>query len=122
MADIQMLTEMKDWELLWDEEGSEDAGAVLLFKRSPSCPTSFAAEDIFRDFVKKLPASKDLRVMMVDVINSRPISQRIARDTGITHESPQAMLLSRGHNIVWHASHMNITSDALADALAAAKV
>jgi bacillithiol system protein YtxJ len=122
MADIEELTSMANWELAWDEEQSEDAGALLVLKYSPVCPTSVAAEDIFRHFVTELPADKDLRVLAVDVISQRPISQRIAADTGVKHESPQALLISRGGNIIWHASHMDITSEAMREALATAHV
>jgi bacillithiol system protein YtxJ len=122
MADIEEVTNLADWEFAWDDEQSEDAGALLILKYSPVCPTSVAAEDIFRHFVKELPSDKDLRVLAVDVISQRPISQQIAADTGVQHESPQALLISRGGNVIWHASHMDITSEAMREALAIAHV
>lgn len=122
MAEIKRLVDMADWETMWEQEKAEDAGALLVFKRSPTCPTSFMAEDVFNKFVAALPASKDLQIVSVDVIAARPISRRIAEVTGIKHESPQALLISRGQNVLWHASHLDITEDALASALATAKV
>ncbi|HYG76998.1 MAG TPA: bacillithiol system redox-active protein YtxJ [Planctomycetota bacterium] len=119
---IETLSSLEDWELAWDELASEDAGSVLVFKLSPICPTSHRAEEEFRRFAASLEDSRDLRLLAVDVIGARPISQRIARDTGIRHESPQALLLSRGHNVLWHASHSAITQNALSDALGLAKV
>ncbi|HYF50201.1 MAG TPA: bacillithiol system redox-active protein YtxJ [Planctomycetota bacterium] len=118
---IKPLSDMKDWELMWDEQQSEDSGALLVFKLSPICPTSHAAEAEFRRFAESLPDSKDLKLVSVDVIGQRPISQRIARDTGVRHESPQALLISR-RNVRWHASHGGITEDSLTAALASAKV
>jgi bacillithiol system protein YtxJ len=122
MAEIKVLDDMADWEDMWEEQKPEDAGALLVFKRSPVCPTSFTAEDRFKKFVSALPASKDLRIVSVDVIAARPVSRRIAELTGIRHESPQALLISRGQNVLWHASHLDITEDSLAEALSAAKV
>jgi len=119
---IQELKDIKTWELIWDELKSDDAGAVLLFKLSPTCPVSHRAEDQFRKFVDPLPDSKDLRVISVNVVYDRPISQRIAEDTGIQHESPQALLLSRGRNVRWHDSHSSITQESLKQALELAKV
>ena len=122
MAEIKALTDMADWELLWDAQKAEDAGGLLVFKLSPVCPTSHAAEEVFRKFVAALPSSKDLQIVSVDVIAARPISRRIAEVTGIKHESPQALLISRGQNVLWHESHMDITAKAMSDALATAKV
>ena len=122
MSEIKDLNDMADWEAMWDEQKAEDAGGLLVFKRSPVCPTSFTAEERFRKFVSSLPESKDLRIVSVDVIAARPISRRIAELTGIKHESPQALLISRGQNVRWHASHLDITEDSLAEALLAAKV
>lgn len=119
--EIEHLKDMKDWELMWDAEKAEDAGALLIFKRSPTCPVSHAAEREFRSFVAALPASKDLRVVSVDVIEQRPISQRIAKDTNIRHESPQVLLISRGQNVIFDTSHGDITSETLEKALAEAK-
>jgi len=120
--EIEKLTEMKDWELMWEAQKAEDVGALLVFKRSPTCPVSHAAEREFRSFIGGLPASKDLRVVSVDVIEQRPISQRIAKDTAIRHESPQALLISRGQNIIFNESHGEITAEILEKALIQAKI
>jgi len=116
---IQNLTNLKDWELMWDEQQSEDSGALLVVKLSPTCPISHAAESEFRSFADALPDSKDLKIVTVDVIAQRPISQRIAADTGIQHASPQALLISR-RNVRWNASHGGITQASLAMALSSA--
>lgn len=51
-------------------------------------------------------------VYFVDVLAQRPLSQRIAVALGIRHESPQAIMLQAG-TPVWHASHSEVTADAL---------
>jgi len=122
MAEIEQLTELADWSLLWDAQKAKDAGALLVLKFSPICPTSHAAEDEARRFVAALADSIDLKIVSVDVIGQRSISQRIAADTRLRHESPQALLISRGQNISWHESHGGITAASLAEAFVAAKV
>lgn len=114
MAKINAITQMDEWQTLWDAAKSESAGAVLLLKRSPICPTSHYIEEIFKAFVADLPESEKLRVYSVDVIGARPISQRIAADTDVTHESPQALLIKGGRKIAWHASHGDIDDESLA--------
>jgi bacillithiol system protein YtxJ len=122
MADIQPITDINEWITLWEAEKAEDAGALLVFKRSPICPTSHFVEGIFNRYVKNLPESKDLKIISVDVVGARPLSQRIAADTKIKHESPQALLISRGQNVLWNASHGAIDDESLTKALAVAKV
>ncbi len=41
----------------------------------------------------------------------------IEEHLGIRHESPQAIVISRG-NPIWHASHFQVTAKALEDAIA----
>jgi bacillithiol system protein YtxJ len=120
--DIMNLTDMKDWQLMWDEQKAEDAGGLFIFKLSPICPTSITAEDEIYRFAAAMPPSKDLKLAKVDVINCRPIAQRIAADTKVRHESPQAILVSRGQTILWNASHDEITEESLAEALTVAKL
>ncbi|HSB80022.1 MAG TPA: monothiol bacilliredoxin BrxC family protein [Candidatus Methylomirabilis sp.] len=69
-----------------------------------------------QEFVRRRP---DVPVFLVDVLSQRPLSQRIAASLGIRHESPQAIVLRRGAP-GWHASHSDVTADALAKEVAAA--
>ena len=122
MADIESLTSVEAWTALWEAQKAASAGALLVFKRSPICPTSHFVESNFNRFIGALPPSKDVKIVSVDVVNARPVSQRIAADTKIRHESPQALLIGRGQNVVWNASHGEIDDAALTQAVAAAKV
>src|SRR5262245_43649977 len=108
MASVQVLKEEQDWERLWVRLGGSHPFCLLIFKRSPICPTSHAAEEEFANFVAGKAERKGLQFVLVDVINARPISQRIARDTQVRHASPQALLLaqaSKGPRVLWHESH-----------------
>lgn len=51
----------------------------------------------------------------IDVVDQRPLSQGVARRTGVRHESPQALLFTGGR-CVWHASHGAITVASLSAA------
>jgi bacillithiol system protein YtxJ len=75
---------------------------VLLFKHSTSCGISAG---VFRD-VKTLEGDINLVVVQTD----RDISNEITRQTGVKHESPQAIVLKNGE-AVYHASHYDITID-----------
>lgn len=90
------------------------AGRFLLFKHSFRCPISARAFDEYQAFVDTHP-----RVShgWIDVVAQRPLSLDIAKQTGIAHESPQALVFDGGA-VVWDASHGGITREALADALA----
>jgi bacillithiol system protein YtxJ len=55
-------------------------------------------------------------VSLVVVQRARDVSSEIASRTGVRHESPQAIVLRNGE-AVWSASHYDITSDAVEQAL-----
>ncbi len=55
-------------------------------------------------------------VFLVDVLGSRPLSQALAAQLGVRHESPQVILLHAGA-AAWHASHSAVTADAIAENL-----
>jgi bacillithiol system protein YtxJ len=81
---------------------------VVLFKHSTTCPISARAHRQ----MSKLDGGAVGEVAMVVVQHARSVSDEIARRTGVRHESPQAFIL-RGGKAVWHASHFDITADAV---------
>ena len=118
MAPIQPVKDVPAWEALWAAQAAADAPPALVFKRSPTCPISHRAEEAYERFAASPAAGTPLRLYRVDVIAARPASQRIAADTGVKHESPQALLLGPGRKVLWHASHDAIDEQALAKAVA----
>lgn len=76
-----------------------------IFKHSYSCGISAAVLRRLesRMLQWKLPTGRYL----VDVNANRQISQRIARETEVVHQSPQLLILSNGE-VIWHASHYDI--------------
>ncbi|HEX8475072.1 MAG TPA: bacillithiol system redox-active protein YtxJ [Pyrinomonadaceae bacterium] len=86
---------------------SHDA-PVVLFKHSSTCPISAAA------YQQMKRAGADVALVVVQT--ARGVSREIETRTGIRHESPQAFILRDGE-VVWSASHWNITADALNEAI-----
>ena len=50
---------------------------------------------------------------VLKVIEERDLSDAAAQRLGVPHASPQAIVIREGHS-VWHASHYDITTNALA--------
>ena len=117
MAIINDLTSIQAWIDLWSGQARDDASARLVFKASHRCPISRAAESEFEAFAASLPEKQDRLLYRVNVVNNRQISQQIAEDTGIRHESPQAILIGPQQTVLWHASHHAITEQSLSAAL-----
>ena len=84
---------------------------TLLYKHSPSCGISFEAADEVRNFAV---AERRVRVVQLDVIRQRPLSQALAQALNVTHQSPQVILLD-GSTPVWHTSHSRIRTATLID-------
>jgi bacillithiol system protein YtxJ len=83
-------------------------GPVLLFKHSNSCPISARAYKQMQEV--RSPVS------IVVVQQSRDLSREVESRTGVPHETPQALLLRNGQ-VAWSASHFDITSDAVEQAM-----
>jgi bacillithiol system protein YtxJ len=88
---------------------------TFLFKKSPRCPISFAAEDEWREFLRD-HAQSTLAIAEVDVVAQRDLARGITAILHIGHESPQAVHLRAGE-VLWHDSHDRLTADAFAHEL-----
>jgi bacillithiol system protein YtxJ len=84
------------------------APLAVLYKHSPICPTSGTAYEEIQILRRRSPVP----VYLVDVIRHRPLSRALAERTGVTHESPQAIILRDGVP-AWHRSHYDIEADAM---------
>lgn len=92
------------------------APLALVYKHSNRCPIAAAAMQEVQELLAERP---DAPVWIVDVNAQRALSREIAERTGVTHESPQAILLSHGE-VLYNASHFDVKADALARELDAA--
>lgn len=98
--------------MLWSELKSQDEWKALLnsedkfivFKHSTRCSISRTALSRFeRDWDSTLT----VKPYYLDLLEHRDISNAIAQDTGVEHESPQAILIEKGR-VLKHASHLSI--------------
>jgi bacillithiol system protein YtxJ len=81
----------------------------VLYKHSPICGSSRRAKTEVSDFMSGHP---EARVFLLDVIAERALAGELATLLGVTHESPQVILLE-GRTVVWHGSHEEITAEVL---------
>jgi len=101
------ITSIPEWEKVLQQSKEK---SIVLFKHSTTCPVSAAAYREFTSFETEVDA------YLVKVIESRPVSNEIERVLGVQHKSPQAFVLTNGE-VIWHASHWNITEKNLTKAM-----
>lgn len=112
---MEQLTELltkEDLDKVWDMSQEKP---VLLFKQSTTCPVSAEAFNQFNAFVDE--TDLDVGTYFVKVRETREVSNRIAEETGVQHQSPQIFLI-KGKEVLWHTSHSHITQEAIKEALA----
>lgn len=79
----------------------------IIFKHSYRCPISVDAKDEMDNFLKN--TRNDIEFELIDVIKNRKRSNEVAEEFSITHESPQVIILDKNNNVIWTASHRQIT-------------
>jgi bacillithiol system protein YtxJ len=100
------------WKNIKSEEDLEKAlessyqGKIAIFKHSTSC---FISKTVLRNFEKEVENSdQEVEVYYLDLLAHRPISNKIAEDFGIRHESPQLIVIKNGKPVN-SASHQDIS-------------
>jgi len=88
-------------------EASDDQ-PQLIYKHSHRCSVCIMAKEDIEASADTL--SKQMDLHFVNVVHQREVSNHIASNLDIRHESPQAILLANGE-VVWHGSHWQIKSD-----------
>jgi bacillithiol system protein YtxJ len=91
---------------------ASQAKPQVIFKHSTRCAISAMAKNRLEKSVP--PADADFHFL--DLIRHRPISNAIAEEFGVEHESPQILLI-RNESVAYTASHMGISMDELEEAL-----
>ncbi len=81
-------------------------GPVLIFKHSTTCSISRTALDrIERNWNDK--EMNDVSPFYLDLLRHRDISNQIANEFSIEHQSPQVLLIENGYS-VYDRSHFDI--------------
>jgi bacillithiol system protein YtxJ len=111
MKKIVILNNKNEWEQLLQESGS--LSEIIVFKFSPYCGTSSSCEQLFDRWFSGIDDELNIICAKIDVISARPLSQYIAAEYNIKHESPQVIWFDKMRNIKWHESHYSITVSAL---------
>jgi|SRR5699024_5737343 len=111
LTQLKELLEIDDLQEVWETSTEKP---VILFKQSTTCPVSAEA---FTELQRLLDSNnKDIAAYYVKVRETRPVSNQIAEDLGIQHQSPQAFVV-KNKEAVWNASHNKITEESLTEAL-----
>ena len=100
------------WKNITSEEDLSQAIAasankkVAIFKHSTKC---FISKTVLKNFEKEVENSdKNVEYYFLDLLAHRDLSNKIADDLGVTHQSPQLIVLENGV-VVNHASHQSIS-------------
>ena len=110
--------EEKSTETFWKSIRSEDdlqsaiaestEKKVVIFKHSTSC---FISKTVLKNFEKEVANSdKDVSYYFLDLLANRSISNKIADDLHVTHQSPQLIVLENGKAVA-NASHQSSSVD-----------
>lgn len=99
------ITDVTELEKLLDRSKQRP---VVIFKHSLTCPISASAFERMKSY--------DGEVDLVEVQRARALSDEIAQRLGVTHESPQIIIVRNGQ-VLWDASHFKITAEAVAEAV-----
>lgn len=91
---------------------------VILFKHSNSCPVSADAHKRIKKLERQGAVAENMYILIVQ--NSQEISDRVAEELEVTHETPQIIIISDGE-AVYHASHDEIDPDEVAKQLVQAR-
>lgn len=78
---------------------------IVLFKHSTRCGISTAALNRFES--QWSLGSKYAQIYLLDLLNHRDVSNEIADLTGVTHQSPQVIVVKE-ESVIYHASHGRI--------------
>lgn len=100
------------WKIIESDEDLKNAVAksfekkIVIFKHSTRCHISKMVLKNFESEVNN--TDKNVDYYFLDLIAHRPISNKIAEEFGITHQSPQLIVVENG-KAVKDASHQSIS-------------
>lgn len=98
---------IEEWNEIVEKEDK-----FFLLKNSLTCPISHEAFKETEQFAKE---NEQIPIYYLHVQIARPLSNEIADQFQVKHESPQAILFENG-KVIWHDSHWKVTQENLANA------
>lgn len=108
---------MENWKSITSEQQLDDiieksvAKPQIIFKDSVTCGISAHAKERIKDDYALIAEKADFNYL--DLLSFRAISNKIAQVLGVTHQSPQIIVL-KDRKVVYTASHHAINASAIA--------
>ena len=105
-----------NWTVLNSEEqlaeiiNKSHSKAQVIFKHSIRCSIS----SMVKSRLEKSAAPDSIDFHYLDLINYRSLSNKIAEDLNVSHESPQVLFIKDGE-CIYDESHMAIRMDDIAE-------
>lgn len=110
MIDFIPLTHQEQVEELMNISNKPRNNGVLLFKHSPRCGVSLSAwKQLNNDWVYN---TDEVAVYLINVIESRDISNKVSTLFEVQHESPQILLINNAQ-CVGNASHWEVSIETI---------
>lgn len=109
--EIKKLNDKKEWKELF--KNPPENREFIIYKHSPICPISHSADLVINDWCKSHSEKNNVAVFKVNVIFSKSLSRRIAKDLKIVHESPQIIWLDNKMRVKYNATHYDISAEEL---------
>ena len=95
-----------------DAIAQSHATPLIIFKHSTRCIISKMVLSQLEENLATIPAQANL--LFLDLLNHRDISNAIAMQLGVHHESPQVVVIKNGQ-AVFHESHHSIDATTIAE-------
>jgi bacillithiol system protein YtxJ len=109
--ELNNLSDKKEWKELL--KNSPNDYELIIYKHSPICGLSHSIDNILDEWCKAQSNNNRIKILKVNVIDSKSVSRRIAKDLKIVHESPQLIWLDKEMKVKFHTSHYNINEEEL---------
>src|SRR5699024_9161982 len=94
------ITTTEEWDDILNKSTDKDQ---IILKHSTTCPVSTNALDEYNAYIKE-----HIYYTLVNVRESRPVSNKIEAYLGVKHESPQIIYI-KDQEKYWSATHWSVT-------------
>lgn len=84
---------------------------IAIFKHSTSCGVS---RMVLKSFEKEYSENEDVKLYFLDLRKHREVSNAVANELNVRHESPQLIVL-KNNEVVHHVSHQDIDAKKIAE-------
>lgn len=104
--------ELKDLDQLAEIRTLSFTQPQVIFKHSTRCAVSSMA----KSRLERNQAPEGVDFYFLDLLKYRPVSDKVANEFNVWHESPQLILIDKGE-CVYDESHSGITMDELVETI-----